>query len=92
MERFRLEVGHDHKVRPGNIVGAIANEADLDSKYIGRITIFDDHSVVDLPEGMPPETFRHLQKTWVAGRPLQISRYQEAGKPAKKKPKAKGSE
>jgi ATP-dependent RNA helicase DeaD len=40
MDRFRIEVGHQHKVKPGNIVGAIANEADIDSKYIGRINIF----------------------------------------------------
>ena len=38
---------------PANIVGAIANEADLDSKFIGRIEIFDDYSLVDLPEDMP---------------------------------------
>ncbi|HEX2082951.1 MAG TPA: DEAD/DEAH box helicase, partial [Xanthomonadaceae bacterium] len=55
METFRIEVGHQHGVQPGNIVGAIANEAELDSRYIGRIDIRDDHSLVDLPEGMPRE-------------------------------------
>ena len=55
METYRIEVGHHHGVKPGNIVGAIANEADLESKYIGRIDIRDDHSLLDLPEGMPPE-------------------------------------
>ncbi len=49
MERYRIEVGRKHKVQPGNIVGAIANEAGMDSKYIGRINIFDDYSLVDLP-------------------------------------------
>ena len=73
MQRYRIEVGHEHKVRPGNIVGAIANEAGIESKHIGRINIFDDYSIVDLPEGMPKEVFQHLQNTYVAGRKIQIS-------------------
>jgi ATP-dependent RNA helicase DeaD len=74
MERYRVEVGRQHGVRPGNIVGAIANEAEVDAEYIGRIQIFDDHSLVDLPEGMPAEIFRHLQSVWVSGQKLRISR------------------
>ncbi len=75
METFRIEVGHQHGVLPKNIVGAIANEADLDSQYIGRIDIRDDHSLIDLPEGMPKEVFQQLQKVWVAGQRLQISKH-----------------
>ncbi len=52
-QTFRIEVGHAHGVKPGNIVGAIANEAGLDSKNIGRIEIYDDYSVLDLPADMP---------------------------------------
>ncbi len=74
MERFRIEVGHEHGVKPGNIVGAIANEAGLDGKYIGGIDIRDDHSLVDLPEGMPKEIFQDLKKTRVCNRPLRITR------------------
>lgn len=74
MERFRLEVGHNNNVMPGNIVGAIANEAGLDAKDIGRITIFDDYSTVDLPMEMPVEIFRDLKKVWVSGKTLNISR------------------
>ncbi|MET0092929.1 MAG: DEAD/DEAH box helicase, partial [Sedimenticola sp.] len=77
MERFRIEVGHNHEVKPGNIVGAIANEAGLDSQYIGHIRIFDDHSLVDLPEGMPKDIFQDLKKTWVCGQKLNISRLNE---------------
>ena len=73
MERYRLEVGHKHEVKPGNIVGAIANEAGLDSKNIGRIEIHDDYSVIDLPSGMPKDTFNTLKKTWVSGTQLKIS-------------------
>ena len=73
METYRVAVGHEHQVKPGNIVGAIANEAGIDSKYIGRIQIFDNHSLVDLPEGMPAEVLQHLKKVWVAGQELRIS-------------------
>ncbi len=73
MERYRIEVGRKHDVMPGNIVGAIANEAGMDSKHIGRIDIYDDHSLVDLPEGMPKEIFGILKKVWVSGQLLDIS-------------------
>ncbi|MFK8049055.1 MAG: DEAD/DEAH box helicase [Halioglobus sp.] len=74
MQRYRLEVGLEHGVKPGNIVGAIANEAELDSEYIGRIEIYDDYSTVDLPEGMPKELFKHLKKVRVSGQRLDISK------------------
>lgn len=74
MEQFRIEVGHDHNVKPANIVGAIAGETGLDSKYIGRIDIHADHSLVDLPKGMPRDIFNALKKAWVAGRQLRITR------------------
>ncbi len=72
MQRYRIEVGHRHGVKPGNIVGAIANEAGLESRHIGRIDIHDDYSVLDLPEGMPKELETHLAKVRVAGQPLRI--------------------
>ncbi|GAC1623540.1 MAG: DEAD/DEAH box helicase [Nevskia sp.] len=74
METFRVEVGHVHGVKPGNIVGAIANEAGVDSSFIGRIEIEQEYSLVDLPVGMPKEVFRDLQKVWVVGRQLKLSR------------------
>ena len=74
METFRIEVGHMHGVQPGNIVGAIANEADLESRFIGRIDIRDDYSLVDLPEGMPRELMEYLKKVRVAGQALRIQR------------------
>jgi len=74
MERYRVEVGNQHGVKPGNIVGAIANEAGLDSQYIGRVSIQDDYSLIDLPEGMPKDVFNDLKKAWVSGQRLNISR------------------
>jgi len=74
MERFRIEVGWRDRVKPGNIVGAIANEAGLNGRIIGRIQIFDAHSLVDLPQGMPDDVFKGLQRLRVMNRELQISR------------------
>ena len=74
MERFRIEVGWRDRVKPGNIVGAIANEAGLQGRAIGRIRIFDAHSTIDLPRGMPDNVFRDLQRLRVMNRELQISR------------------
>jgi ATP-dependent RNA helicase DeaD len=73
-ETYRIEVGHTHGIKAGNIVGAIANEAGLEGKFIGRVDIREDHSFVDLPEGMPKQIFRDLQKTRVGGQELRISR------------------
>lgn len=77
MERYKILVGSSHGVKPGNIVGAIANEADLDSKYIGRIDIYEDFSTIDLPEGMPKNILNLLKKVMVAGQRLNISRQNE---------------
>jgi len=77
METFRLEVGSIHGIKPGNIVGAIANEAGIEGVHIGRVDIREDHSYVDLPEGMPQSIFKGLQKVRVAGRELRISRVKE---------------
>jgi len=74
METFRIEVGYRHGVKPGNIVGAIANEAGLESRFIGRIDIHDEHSVLDLPSDMPVDVLGHLQKVWVAGQQLKMQR------------------
>jgi ATP-dependent RNA helicase DeaD len=81
MQRCRIEVGHRHKVQPGNIVGAIANEAGIDSKHIGRISIYDDYSLVDLPAGMPRDAFNILKKTRIAGQQLNIAPAGSEGKP-----------
>jgi len=73
MDSYRVEVGKADGVEAKNLVGAIANEAGIDSKDIGRITILDDHSVIDLPEGMPKDLFQQLGKVWVNNKQLNLS-------------------
>ena len=89
MERFRIEVGYQHDVKPGNIVGAIANEAGLDAQHIGHIDIHAEYSLVDLPIGMPKEVFEDLRKAWVCGQRLNISRLQQSEKKKKRGHKSK---
>jgi len=72
LERYKIMVGKIHGVKAGNIVGAIANEVDLDSKFIGRINIFHDYSTVDLPEGMPKNVLNILKKVMVAGERMNM--------------------
>jgi ATP-dependent RNA helicase DeaD len=72
-QTYRLEVGHAQGVLPGNIVGAIANEAGIEGRHIGHIDIRDDHSYVDLPT-LPDETVASLQNVKVRGEPIRIRR------------------
>ena len=90
METFRIDVGHAHGVKPANIVGAIANEAGLEARYIGRIDIHDDYSTVDLPEGMPKELQTHLKKVWVSGQQLNLRHHDASGEASSRpfKPRA----
>jgi len=71
-ESYRVEIGLAHGVLPGNLVGAIANEAGIDGKAIGSIKIFETHSTIELPAGMPAEVLALLQNTVVKGKPLRI--------------------
>ncbi|MGB3726337.1 MAG: DEAD/DEAH box helicase [Glaciecola sp.] len=85
MKRFKIEVGYVHGAKPGNIVGAIANEADISSKNIGAIDIHDNYTLVDLPDSLPNQAKETLQKTRVAGQRLNIREWSD--EPPKKRKK-----
>ncbi len=103
MQRYRIAVGYAHGVKPGNIVGAIANEAGLDSKEIGQIDINGEYSTVDLPADLPKDVINTLKNAWVCSQKLKLSPFSErpftkdksdkkpkkAKKPKPKKPKKK---
>jgi ATP-dependent RNA helicase DeaD len=78
MERFRIQVGHEHGVTPREIVGAVANEGGIEGRYIGRIQIYDTHTTIDLPEGMPDDVFQTLSRTRVCNQPLGLQRLSAA--------------
>ena len=74
LEKYRLDVGRSHGVQVKNIVGAIANEADINSRFIGDIKLNDDYSTIELPKGMPEATLKHLQNVYVCKRQLKIKK------------------
>jgi ATP-dependent RNA helicase DeaD len=84
---FRVEVGSAHGIKPGNLVGAIANESGLDARHIGRIEILDRHSLIELPAALSRKTLMHLQTVQVAGQALRIRQGGEMA-PRRKNPKA----
>lgn len=73
MDTYRAEVGRTDNIEPRNLVGAIANESGIESQFIGRITINDNYSLIDLPQGMPKDMFQQLRKVWVNNKQLSLS-------------------
>ena len=84
MVSYRIEVGSDHGAMAKHIVGAIANEAGVESKYIQNVSIQNDHSTVDLPDGMPKEIKKHLQGVWVKGQKLHLRELTDTRKKSSK--------
>ena len=83
-QTYRLEVGKEHGARPGDIVGAIANEISLDSSYIGAINLHDKHSFVQLPKGMPDKSFKQLKRVRVRRQALEITVSDSQAAPAER--------
>ncbi len=76
-ERYRIGVGRDDGIEPKHIVGTIANEADLSSRYIGHVKLHDNYSTVELPEGLPTEMLKHFQSVKICGKPMNLHRISE---------------
>ena len=72
MELYRIEVGRDDGVEVRHIVGAIANEGDISSRYIGNIKLFASHSTIELPKGMPGEILQHFTRTRILNKPMNM--------------------
>ena len=88
LDVYRLEVGRNDGIRVKNIVGAIANEADINSRHIGDIRLFDDYSTVQLPKGMPTEVLQQLKGVFICRKKIDISLMEgEIARPAPRKPR-----
>ncbi len=72
MVRYRIDVGREHGVEVRDIVGAIANEAGIESRFIGRIGLYEESSTVELPAGMPGEAANALKRTRIRGVPINL--------------------
>lgn len=89
MERFKLDVGTRHGIKPGNIVGAITAEAGLTTRNIDQISMFENYSTVDLPKGMPKDIYRDLKNVKVAGQRLNISKIESSSRPSTTPPEVR---
>jgi len=74
MAKLYIGGGRKVKVRPGDIVGAIANEMSLEGSAIGAIQIWDRHSIVEVPEELADEIVAALSATTIKGKKLQVRR------------------
>jgi ATP-dependent RNA helicase DeaD len=88
MDSYRMGVGRAQQIKVSDIVGAIANEAGINSSNIGRIQLFDDHSLVDLPQGMPKDILQQLKSVRVRGHMMNLSRTGESENGANPNPSA----
>ena len=77
---YRISVGKKHKVGPGSIVGAIANEGGLHRSDFGHITIKNDFSLVELPAKLAPSTVKALENTRISG--VLINLKPDRGRPS----------
>jgi ATP-dependent RNA helicase DeaD len=93
MATYRIAVGKRHKVEPRQIVGAIANEGGLSRSDFGHIDIRGDHSLVELPERLSPQTLSSLERTRISGKLIELAPAatpRRGGPPDKnRKPRAK---
>lgn len=93
LQTYRLEVGRADGATAKNIMGAIANEAGLDSSFIGRIELDEHHSTIELPSGMPKDLLNYLKKVWIVGKQIRISAVgAQEGKPAAARPEREARE
>ena len=89
---YRIAVGKRHKIGPGAIVGAIANEGGLHRSDFGHIAIGPDFSLVELPAKLSASTLKRLERTRISGvlinlqpdRSAAKSRARDGGKPRRK--------
>src|SRR5471032_1370100 len=91
MELYRIEVGRDDGVEVRHIVGAIANEGDISSRYIGNIKLFSSHSTIELPKGMPGEILSHFTRTRILNKPMNMQLMGDAQPQAERRERPAGA-
>ncbi|UYM14311.1 DEAD/DEAH box helicase [Endozoicomonas euniceicola] len=87
MVRYRVEVGREQGINPGDLVGAIANESKIPGKNIGHIRLFERCSSIYLPEGMDDSTLASLKQVKVRNKPLEMSVWIDDGSVREERPR-----
>jgi ATP-dependent RNA helicase DeaD len=82
MTRLYIDIGREANVRPSDLVGAIANEADIPGRSIGAIEIYDHFSLVDVPSGDAGRVIKALKDTRIRNRRVSV----DIAKPPKNVP------
>jgi ATP-dependent RNA helicase DeaD len=77
MARVYVGAGHEAGIRPGDLVGAIANEAKINSNVIGAIEIEDRFSIVDVPASMAGGIIEVLGRARIKGRRVPVRLFRE---------------
>ena len=80
MTRLFISAGKKLKIRPGDIVGAIAGEAGIDSDLIGAVTIGDRHTVVEVPEEFADSIVSALGASTLRGNKVKVRRDRDTSK------------
>jgi len=83
---YRIAVGKRHKIGPGAIVGAIANEGGLQRSDFGHISIHPNFSLVELPAKLPRKTFKALENTRISGVLINLQPDRAPGKSGRRDP------
>lgn len=84
MVRLRVSVGRRAGLRPGDLVGAIANESGVDARAIGAIDLADHYTLVEVDESVAERVAGALSRTWLRGQKPEVSRFDPAGGEAPK--------
>ena len=85
MVRYRVELGRDHGINPGDLVGAIANEGKISGQSIGHIRLFDSCSSVYLPEGIASSVLDVLKDAKIRNRPMALKPWVDDGFPMERR-------
>jgi ATP-dependent RNA helicase DeaD len=77
--RLYIGLGRLAGIRPGDLVGAIANEAGIDARAIGSIDIADRFSIVEVPDDAAQSVIDALRQTTIRGKRVSVRRDRFSG-------------
>ena len=72
MARLFINIGRKHKIRPGDIVGAIAGETGIPGKLIGTIDIYDKFTFVEVPKEYARDVLYAMKNNQIKGKKINI--------------------
>jgi ATP-dependent RNA helicase DeaD len=80
MAKVYIGAGREAGIRPGDLVGAIANESGLNSNVIGAVEVMDRFSLVEVPEVLAREIIETLGRTRIKGQKVAVRLFLDQGR------------